>query len=103
MIATNYDKYANMSRRQLLNSLLNAKKKEQKIKADLNANKELIKFLKSKMKESLDSPKYEFATREQSGLDKIANELKSQMSKHEQERLKIEIEQEINRDYSNEL
>ncbi len=103
MIATNYDKYANMSRRQLLNSLLNAEKKEQKIKADLNANKELIKFLKSKMKESLDSPKYEFATREQSGLDKIANELKSQMSKQEQERLKIEIEQEISRDYSNEL
>lgn len=53
-----YEKYSNMNRRQLLNSLLSAEKKEQKIKASLNENSELIKFLKSKLKESLDSPKY---------------------------------------------
>ena len=58
MTAINYEKYSNMNRRQLLNSLLSAEKKEQKMKADLEAHNELIKFLKSKLKESLDSPKY---------------------------------------------
>ena len=53
-----YEKYTNMNRRQLLNSLLSAEKKEQKIKASLSENSELIKFLKSKLKESLDYPKY---------------------------------------------
>ena len=58
MLTINYEKYSNMNRRQLLNSLLNAEKKEQKIKDDLNAQTELIKFLKSKIKESIDKPKY---------------------------------------------
>ena len=62
MVTINYEKYSNMDRRQLLNSLLNAEKKEQKIrdkfKDDLNAQTELIKFLKSKIKESIDKPKY---------------------------------------------
>ncbi|TLD95403.1 hypothetical protein LS71_008325 [Helicobacter jaachi] len=58
MATINYEKYANMSKRQLLNALLSAEKKEQKIKADLNSNSELIKFLKTMLKESLDSPKY---------------------------------------------
>lgn len=53
-----YTKYENMNRRQLLNSLLSAEKKEQKIKESLSETNELIKFLKSKLKESLDSPKY---------------------------------------------
>lgn len=53
-----YTKYENMNRRQLLNSLLSAEKKEQKIKESLSENGELIKFLKSKLKESLDSPKH---------------------------------------------
>ncbi|WP_237021653.1 hypothetical protein [Helicobacter cinaedi] len=92
-----------MNRRQLLNSLLNAEKKEQKMKADLEAHSELIKFLKIKIKESLDSPKYEFVTREQSGLNKIANEVKNQISTQEKEQLKIEIQQEMSKDYGNEL
>ena len=58
MTAINYEKYSNMNRRQLINSLISAEKKEQKIKASLSENSELIKFLKSKLKESLDSPKY---------------------------------------------
>lgn len=62
MTAIDYEKYSNMSQRQLLNSLINAEKKEQKLKAEaerkINETKELIKFLKAKIKESLDTPKY---------------------------------------------
>ncbi len=62
MAVIDYEKYNNMTQRQLLNSLINAEKKEQKIKDDmtkkLNDTQELIKFLKAKMKESLDKPKY---------------------------------------------
>ncbi|TLD91040.1 hypothetical protein LS74_010620 [Helicobacter magdeburgensis] len=107
MTAINYEKYSNMNRRQLINSLISAEKKEQKIKAEaerkLSETNELIKFLKSKIKESLDSPKYEFVTREQSGLNKIANEVKNQISTQEKEQLKIEIQQEMSKDYGNEL
>ena len=53
-----YEKYTNMSRRQLLNSLLAAEKQEQKIKAQMQEKQELIKFLKVKIKESLDAPKH---------------------------------------------
>lgn len=102
MTVINYDKYANMDRRQLLNSLISAEKKEQKMKADLNSHAELIKFLKSKMKESLDT-KNEFFTRDQVGFDKIANTIKSQLSAQEQEQIKADILQEINKDYGDEL
>ena len=58
MITIDYEKYNNMSQKQLLASLNNAEKKEQKIKNDMSKNKQLIKFLKSKIKESIDKPKY---------------------------------------------
>ena len=51
MVAINYEKYSNMTERQLLTSLLNAEKKEIKMKADLQkkikANSDLISFLKA--------------------------------------------------------
>lgn len=56
-----YDKYSNMNKKQLLNALINAEKKKQKIKQDLNEKMkhttELIKFLKTKLKKSLNEPK----------------------------------------------
>ncbi len=56
-----YDKYSNMNKKQLLNALINAEKKKQKIKQDLNEKikhtTELIKFLKTKLKKSLNEPK----------------------------------------------
>ena len=48
MQAINYDKYLNMNERQLLNSLLNAEKKETKIKTILQEDSDLISFLKAK-------------------------------------------------------
>ncbi len=57
----NYDKYSNMNKKQLLNALINAENKKQKIKQDLNEKikhtTELIKFLKTKLKKSLNEPK----------------------------------------------
>lgn len=57
MTSINYEKYSNMSERQLLNSLINAEKKEAKIKADmekkLSETKDLINFLKVRLRESL--------------------------------------------------
>ena len=58
----NFEKYANMDKKQLVNSLVKAEKEEEKIKKEmsqkLNDTKELIKFLKSKIKESLSPQKY---------------------------------------------
>ena len=52
-----YTKYENMNRRQLLNSLLSAEKKEQKIKESLSETNELIKFLKFKTQREPRFPK----------------------------------------------
>lgn len=58
----NYNKYLNMDIRQLANSLINAEKKETKIKENYQAQlaqiQELIKFLKSTMKNGIDKPRY---------------------------------------------
>ena len=49
MATIDYAKYSNMSERQLLNSLLNAEKKEAKLRAEfqekIKNSTELIKFL----------------------------------------------------------
>ena len=87
-----YDKYTNMSRRQLLNSLLSAEKKEQKIKASLSENSELIKFLKSKIKESLDSPKY-YTLETSPALKKIKQW--EQENPQEAQQIKQELEEEM--------
>lgn len=98
-----YDKYINMSRRQLVNALTNAELKEKKIKEELNKKLEdasnLVKFLKSKLKESLedseqkDEPK--FYTLETSPalkkIDKWAKEnpeLAAQIDKEFEEEMK---------------
>lgn len=61
MAAIDYEKYNKMSQKQLLNSLIIAEKKEQKLKANaeekLKEISELVKFLKAKMKESLNKPR----------------------------------------------
>lgn len=103
MQTIDYEKYSNMNQKQLLNSLINAEKQEQKIKKQMQEKQKLIYFLKTKMKESLDTSKNEFFTQEQAGLDKIALEVQNQISIKEQEQLRKEVQEEINRDYSDEL
>lgn len=104
MSMIDYEKYSNMNERQLLNSLINAEKKEQKIKAEaekkINETKELIQFLKAKIKESLDKPKYEFLTREQTNLNAISKKVTEQILIEEQKQLEIELQKEITGDYN---
>ena len=105
MGAIDYKKYSNMTKRQLLNSLINAEKKEQKLKEEaekkINETKELIQFLKAKMIKSLDDkPKYQFFTREQTNLDEISKKVTEQISIEEQKQLEAELQKDITGDLS---
>lgn len=103
MLAINYEKYSNMNERQLLNSLLNAEKKEAKIKTDLQENNNLILFLKAKLKEKIDLPKHNFIPYEQSQSYKLAREYESTLSETKKAELMAELEADINKDYGDEL
>ena len=56
-ISDMYEKYEHMDKRQIVNALINAEKKEIKLRDELNAHIKLLKFLKSKLKKSIDAPK----------------------------------------------
>ena len=103
MQAINYDKYLNMNERQLLNSLLNAEKKETKIKTILQENSDLISFLKAKLKEKIDQPKYNFVPYKESEAYKIGREREKARTPEQQAQLDREIDELINKDYGNEL
>jgi len=107
MQTIDYAKYSNMSERQLLNSLLNAEKREQKLKADLQekikATSDLISFLKTKLKEQIDKPRYNFIAYEKSESHKLAQEYKATLSEQERQELYAELKAEINESYGDEL
>ncbi len=107
MVAINYEKYSNMTERQLLTSLLNAEKKEIKMKADLQkkikANSDLISFLKAKLKERIDKPKYNFIEYEKSQSHKLAKEYINTLSEQEKQELYAEVNAEVNASYNDEL
>ena len=103
MQAINYDKYLNMNERQLLNSLLNAEKKETKIKTILQENSDLISFLKAKLKEKIDRPKYNFVPYKESEAYKIGREKEKARTPEQQAQLDREIDELINKNYGNEL
>ena len=103
MQAINYDKYLNMNERQLLNSLLNAEKKETKIKTILQENSDLISFLKAKLKEKIDRPKYNFVPYKKSEAYKIGREREKARTPEQQAQLDREIDELINKNYGNEL
>lgn len=107
MKAINYEKYANMSTKQLINALISAEKKEQKLKQEaekkFKESAELIRFLTSKIKENLEKPKYEFFTREQTNLDELVKEVESKMTPEEIKEIKLQLEKEMNTVYDDEL
>lgn len=74
MPAIDYPKYENMSRRQLISALDGAEKKTRKLKEkyeeNLKDNLNLIAFLKSKISESLNEPKY-YALKDSPAIKKI--------------------------------
>ena len=92
-----------MNERQLLNSLLNAEKKETKIKTILQENSDLISFLKAKLKEKIDRPKYNFVSYKESEAYKIGREREKARTPEQQAQLDREIDELINKNYGNEL
>ena len=92
-----------MNERQLLNSLLNAEKKETKIKTILQENSDLISFLKAKLKEKIDRPKYNFVPYKESEAYKIGREREKARTPQEQVKLNQEVDELINKDYGDEL
>lgn len=97
-MAIDYAKYSNMNERQLLNSLLNAEKKEAKLKAELQQklkdSKELIKFLKAKLNEKLNKEK-NYTIETSPALNTIKKSFDN-LPKLEQEQLKNELEALLN-------
>lgn len=103
MSAIDYNKYSNMTQRQILNSLIKAEKQEQKIKKQmqekLSQKQELIKFLKTKMKESLDKPKY-YTLENSPAIKQIRKDFEN-LPKEQQMELEKELEMELsNANYS---
>ena len=74
-----YAKYANMSRKQLVNSLDSVEKRTIKYRAEAQAKikdmQDLAFFLQEKIKESFAKPKYEFKTLDEWGLNKLTREV----------------------------
>ncbi|HDX6307844.1 TPA: hypothetical protein RPW25_001946 [Campylobacter fetus subsp. venerealis] len=52
--AITYEKYEYMTKRQIFTALLNAEKKFEKMKSDLESQKDLVNFLKAKSKKKID-------------------------------------------------
>lgn len=104
MTTIDYDKYANMDTRQLANALMNAQKREQKFRAEaqmkLKNMQELIYFLKSKIKESVDKP--QFINYTESKAYKVARELEKQLALQEREQIQQEVKAEM-MEHSDEL
>ena len=100
-----YSKYLDMDAKQLLNSLMALERKEKKYRAKSQAKikdmQELARFLKSKIKESLDAPKFVRYVDSQSY--KIAREREAKRTPSEQKALKKEINDLIYGDYGDEL
>ena len=69
MNTINYDKYSTMSINQLVSALTNAEKKQAKIKEkfeqEIRQVKELISYLKSQIKSSLNKPRFYTIEKEQ--------------------------------------
>ena len=100
-----YAKYANMNTRQLANALMSVEAREQKFREEaqkkLRDMQELAYFLKTKIKESLDKPK--FISLKDSGHIEKANKYLNSLTSAEQAKLRKEVDDEMNRDYGNEL
>lgn len=98
MTTIDYAKYSNMNERQLLNSLLNEKKKQAKLKDDfkekLSYSSELIKFIKSKLNEQLNKEKF-YTLETSPALNQIRKDFEN-LPKKEQLELKNELEKILN-------
>ncbi|MGX3045776.1 hypothetical protein [Helicobacter sp. T3_23-1056] len=102
----NYAKYANMTQKQLFNSLENAKKKRAKLQTQANDANALIDFLTDKIKDSLNTlnvSKNDFISLKDSGLVEKAEAYFHSLSSDEQARFEKELNDDIDRNYDDEL
>lgn len=88
-----YQKYENMSKRNLFNALLSAEKKYETLKENLeqklNAQAQLVEFLKAKIKTQLEKSE-NYALSEAPSMQKIRKDFKT-LSSSEQEQIKSEV------------
>lgn len=93
----NYDKYANMSINQLVSALTNAERKQAKIKEkleqELSEVKELISYLKSQVKSSLDKPRF-YNVENAPSLNALRAEVEK-MPQEQVEQIKAEVNAEM--------
>lgn len=87
-----------MNRRQLLNALTSAEKKLDNMQENFKNQAELIKFIKTKLKASIDK-KQSIPARESKIIQELMKDITPEMNK----KLDEEINEEMNRDYGNEL
>lgn len=99
MTTIDYAKYTNMSTKQLVHSLENAKKQRRKFQAQVKNADNLIAFLSDK----IHTQKYDFVAYEKSGLPELTKKVKKQFTPQELAQLRQELDDEINRDYGDEL
>ncbi|MGX2970877.1 hypothetical protein [Helicobacter sp. T3_23-1059] len=102
----NYAKYANMTQKQLFNSLESAKKKRAKFQTQANDANALIDFLTDKIKDSLNTlnvSKNDFISLKDSNLVEKAEVYFNSLSSKEQAKFEKELKDDINRNYDDEL
>ena len=97
MKTINYDKYSTMSINQLVSALTNAEKKqakiEEKLKQELSEIKELIAYLKSQIKSSLNKPRY-YTIENAPSLNALREEVEK-MPQEQVKKIKAEINAEM--------
>ena len=97
MKTINYDKYSTMSINQLVAALTNAEKKqakiEEKLKQELSEVKELISYLKSQIKSSLNKPRF-YNIENAPSLNALREEVEK-MPQEQVEKIKAEVNAEM--------
>ena len=97
MNTINYDKYSTMSINQLISALNNAEKKQakikEKLKQELSEVKELISYLKSQVKTSLDKPRF-YNVENAPSLNALRAEVEK-MPQEQVEQIKAEVNAEM--------
>ena len=97
MNTINYDKYSTRSIKQLISALNNAEKKQtkikEKLKQELSEVKELISYLKSQVKTSLDKPRF-YNVENAPSLNALRAEVEK-MPQEQVEKIKAEVNAEM--------
>ncbi|MCD8204443.1 MAG: hypothetical protein LUC16_01255 [Coprobacillus sp.] len=106
MQTIDYEKYSNMSERQLVNARIKEIKLNAELQKKLENSSDLITFLETKINEIWKSQKrenYNFISYENSSFHKKAKDIEKTLSDADKAEIRAEIEADINKDYGDEL